>query len=679
MLDDVIEKNKKQNIKPSLLLHACCAPCSSAVLEYLYKHFNITLFFYNPNISPESEFDYRLEELKRLIVEMNFSDIEIVAPDYDNNEFESLAKGLEDLPEGDKRCKKCYRLRLMKTAEYAKENGFDYFTTTLSVSPYKNAQALNEIGGELEKEYGISYLYSDFKKKEGYKRSCQLSREYKLYRQNYCGCIYSKRAAERNEEKTMTNLKPERVFYYFKQISDVPRGSGNCRGIALYCRNFAINHNLKYIKDDANNVVIFKDGTPGYENSEPVILQGHTDMVCQKTERATTDFINRGLELFVDGDFLKAKETTLGADNGIAVAMILAILESDSIPHPPIEAVFTSDEEIGLIGAGKLDKSVLSAKKMINLDSEEDDTVTVSCAGGCHFLAQTTVDYKEQNGTKITLTLQGLKGGHSGIEINNNRVNADILAGRVLNHLKKSCEFDIINIYGGDKDNAIPNKCVIELCVEDAYVFINTADEYLSIIKAEISDRENGFNFNFEKGEAANYKVLSDEIKSKLIFALTCVPNGVLEMSADIHGLVQTSLNLGILKTENNILSFHFGLRSNKKSGLSFLIEKLEAFFDSVDFEGSTNGHYPPWEYKEDSSLRELYKEIYSDYFGKAPKVEAIHAGLECGVFADAIDGIDCISIGPALYDVHTVNEKLSISSTENVFNILLKILEKLQ
>lgn len=201
MLDEKIEEIKNQNIKPTLLLHACCAPCSSAVLEYLYKHFKITLFFYNPNISPESEFNYRLEELKRLIVEMNYNDIEIVVPDYDNNEFEALAKGLENLPEGDKRCKKCYRLRLAKTAEYAKENGFDYFTTTLSVSPYKNAQLLNEIGSELEKEYGTPYLYSDFKKKEGYKRSCELSREYNLYRQNYCGCIYSKQIAEKAKEK----------------------------------------------------------------------------------------------------------------------------------------------------------------------------------------------------------------------------------------------------------------------------------------------------------------------------------------------------------------------------------------------------------------------------------------------------------------------------------------------
>lgn len=474
-------------------------------------------------------------------------------------------------------------------------------------------------------------------------------------------------------------LNASRVFYYFKQISDVPRGSGNCGGMARFCRNFAVNHNLKFIKDDADNVIIFKDGTKGYENSEPVILQGHTDMVCQKTENATTDFINRGIELFVDGDFLKAKETTLGADNGIAVAMIFAILESTDIPHPPIEAVFTSDEEIGLIGAGKLDMSLLSSERMINLDSEEDDTVTVSCAGGCRFSAEAPVFFEEIAGTKITVTLKGLKGGHSGVEINNNRVNADTLAGRFLNHIKACVDFDIININGGDKDNAIPNKCVIEFCVNDADLFIKNAEEYLNIIKAEIADREDGFCFTIDEGENASYNVLNDEIINKLIFVLTCVPNGVLEMSADIAGLVQTSLNLGILKTENNTISLHFGLRSNKKSGLSALIEKLQAFFDSVNWENTTNGHYPPWEYKADSELREIYKEVYTGYFRKEPKVEAIHAGLECGVFADAIENIDCISIGPALYDVHTVNEKLSISSTENVYNILLKILEKLK
>lgn len=477
----------------------------------------------------------------------------------------------------------------------------------------------------------------------------------------------------------MTNLKPERVFHYFKEISDIPRGSGNCGGMVHYCESFAREHNFKYVKDNANNVVVFKRGTPGYENSDPVILQGHIDMVCQKTEKATTDFINSGVEFFVDGDFLKAKETTLGADNGIAVAMILAILESNNIPHPPIEAVFTADEEIGLVGAGKLDMSVLTANKMINLDSEEDDTVTVSCAGGSDLTVNVPVTYKKARGTKITVTLKGLKGGHSGIEINRNRVNADTLGGRFLNHLKNICDFDIIGINGGDKSNAIPNCCKIELCTNDIASFKNKGAEYLEIIKAEISDREKDFVFSVETAESGEFDVFTDDIKEKIIFTLTCVPNGVLEMCADIEGLVQTSLNLGILKTESNAITISFGLRSNKKSGLSFLEEKVTAFFGSINWDSLVSGHYPPWEYKEDSQLRELYKEVYTEYFGKEPKVEAIHAGLECGVFSDAIDGIDCISIGPALYDVHTVNEKLSISSTENVFNILLKILEKLK
>lgn len=477
----------------------------------------------------------------------------------------------------------------------------------------------------------------------------------------------------------LSAIKPERVFYYFEQICDVPRGSGDTSGIRRYCRNFAINHSLEYITDDADNVVIFKPASAGYEASEPVILQGHLDMVCQKTEDSSVDFLENGIEPYIDGDYVKAKNTTLGADNGIAVAMILAILENDTIPHPPIEAVFTSDEEIGLIGAGKLDMSVLKGKKMINLDSEEDDTVTVSCAGGCHFLATIPVAFQEKSGTEITVTLKGLKGGHSGVEINNNRVNADILAGRFLNHLKNSCGFDIIGIGGGDKDNAIPNKCVIRLCVEAPELFIEKATEYLNVIKTEISDREDGFSFIIEKGDEASFKVLTDNIRNQLVFALTCVPNGVMEMSAGIEGLVQTSLNLGILKIENNALSLRFGLRSNKKSGLEFLLERLTAFFDSINWETSSKGHYPPWEYKDDSQLRELYKVVYKEYFGKEPKVEAIHAGLECGVFADGIDGLDCISIGPALFDVHTVNEKLSISSTENVYSILLKLLEKLK
>lgn len=477
----------------------------------------------------------------------------------------------------------------------------------------------------------------------------------------------------------MKNLKPERVFHYFEEISAVPRGSGNCTGIMNYCENFANSHNLKYYTDEACNTVIFKNGTHGYENSETVILQGHTDMVCQKTDKAVTDFIHSGVELFTDGDFLKGRETTLGADNGIAVAMILAILESTDIPHPPIEAVFTADEEIGLIGASKLDMSILKGKKIINLDSEDDDTVTVSCAGGSDLTVKVPLSLKKAVGTKVVITLKGLKGGHSGVEITDNRVNAATLGGRFLNHIKKCCDFDIISIAGGDKSNAIPNSCKIELCTQNYGELEKAAEDYLEIIKAEISDRENNFHYTVENLIQGEFDTFSDSLKEKLIFVLLCVPNGIMEMSSEIDGLAQTSLNLGVLNTENGSLNIGFGLRSNKKSGLDFLEEKLIAFFDSVNWTSEVSGHYPPWEYRETSQLRELYKEVYTEHFGVPPKIEAIHAGLECGVFSNAIEGIDCISVGPTLRDVHTVNERLSISSTENIYTVLLKILEKLK
>ncbi len=475
------------------------------------------------------------------------------------------------------------------------------------------------------------------------------------------------------------NLKPRRVFEFFQQLSAIPRGSGNMSAIARFCENFAKEHNLKYIRDDADNIIIYKNGTAGYENSDPIILQGHLDMVCQKTPDCDIDFNSDGLRLYVDGDFIKAHGTTLGADNGIAVAMLLAILESDNIDHPPIEAVFTVDEEVGMLGARALDKSVLRGTQMINLDSEEDGTVTVSCAGGSDFKINIPLKTTCKTGVSVTLDIKGLKGGHSGVEINKNRANANMIAGRILNQLKSQFEFDIISINGGDKPNAIPNRCVIELCVTDAVAFCNSIQICFDIIKNEIYDREPDFSPVVTVGSGGSYTCFCDEIKNKIIYTLLCVPNGITEMSAEIDGLVQTSLNLGVLMTSSDSIVLHFALRSNKMSALSFLEQRLCAFFDILNLPYQTFGHYPAWEFNENSRLRDVYCKVYKQTFHKEPRVEAIHAGLECGVFADAIKDFDCIAIGPALYDVHTVNEKLSISSTENLFNLIIKILEKLK
>lgn len=475
----------------------------------------------------------------------------------------------------------------------------------------------------------------------------------------------------------LKGLEPEKVFGFFEEISGIPRGSGDMQKIADYCVSFAEKRGLDYIRDDADNVVIFKNATKGYENAEAVILQGHLDMVCQKTEESGIDFLTDGLDLFVEDGFVRARETTLGADNGIAVAMVLAILDSDEYAHPALEAVFTTDEEIGMIGALKLDMNVLKGKKMINLDAEEDGILTVSCAGGSDFFMIVPVEKTEKAGTLLKITLKGLKGGHSGVEIGDGRVNADILAGRFLNHMKSSVSFDLIGINGGDKGNAIPNFCCIEILADDGALFENEAEKYLEIIKSEISEREPSFEYSVSVGEEKTAEVIAEDVKDKLIFALVSTPNGVVEMSKEIEGLVETSLNLGILKTEKEKVILHFTLRSNKKSALIFLEEKLRAFSDYLSFESETFGHYPPWEYRGNSSLQQIYKQCFEEMNGYEPRLEAIHAGLECGVFSSAIENLDCVALGPALWDVHTVNEKLSVSSTERTFRLVVKMLEK--
>lgn len=473
----------------------------------------------------------------------------------------------------------------------------------------------------------------------------------------------------------LKNLQPERVFFYFEEITKIPHGSGDMDKIATFCVDFAKEHSLRYYRDGANNVVIYKDGTNDLKNAEPIILQGHIDMVCQKTEDSTIDFTKESLEVFVDGDFVKAKNTTLGADNGIAVACILAILESDSYTHPPVEALFTTDEEIGMIGATALDTSVLTGKKMINIDSEEDDTMTVSCAGGSDFKVFFNFQREAVTGTEIELTLKGLQGGHSGIEIDKGRVNANILAGRVLNHLKAT-DFNLISIDGGNKTNAITNLTKIRLCVNDREAFIKEATDYLESVKNEYTVREPDFTYDIKALEDGSFKAVSKESANALIYALACVPNGVIDMSAEIKGLVETSLNLGILTTKENSVEMHISLRSNKESAMVALENKLKAFFSILPCEFSVFDKYPSWEFNNNSVLQKLYKDIYEKETGKELKVEAIHAGLECGVFASKIKDFDCISIGPTMFDVHTVKERLSVSSTEGIFKILLKVLE---
>ena len=479
--------------------------------------------------------------------------------------------------------------------------------------------------------------------------------------------------------QTLKNLFSKRVFHYFSEISKIPHGSGDMQKIADYCVDFAKKHSLRYYLDAAKNVIVYKPATKGFENAEPVILQGHLDMVCQKTADSKIDFLRDGLELYLDGDFLKAKGTTLGADNGIAVAMILSILESDEFSHPEIEAVFTTDEETGMLGAMALDMSKLRAKRMINLDSEDEGVVTVSCAGGADVKITLPVSYEKKNGTALKLTLCGLLGGHSGVDINKNRCNADILMGRVLNEVAEKVDFDVISINGGDKVNAITNRCEAVVLTQNQDELINEFNTCLETIKTEISTFENGFEYDILSVGSGEFNVMDKPSTNAVIFTLCFIPNGIVKMSEDIENLVETSLNLGVLKTKENAVIFNSALRSNKEADLRKLMAEMVSFAEKTNAESFVSGYYPPWEYRADSPLRETYLSVYKKLYNTDAKSEAIHAGLECAVFASRIDDIDCIAIGPTLCDVHTVNEKADVYSIDRTYKLLLEILGDLK
>lgn len=477
----------------------------------------------------------------------------------------------------------------------------------------------------------------------------------------------------------LSKLTPQDVFTYFEALCRIPHGSGDMEKISSFCMEFAEKNGLWAKRDEANNVIIKKPGSFGYENVAPIILQGHLDMVCQKEESSSINFEQDGLDIFEDGEYIRAKGTTLGADNGIAVAMIMAILADKNLSHPPIEAVFTTDEEIGMIGAGKLDMSVLQGRRMLNIDSEDPAVVTVSCAGGSDFSACLPVNWENREGATVMLTVKGLRGGHSGVEINSGGVNANFLMGRLLYNVSKRCSFDIISIDGGDKGNAIPISCTAKVLTAQPEQLVTVFEECAAVICEEIKTREPDFVWQADIAGTGTVQVMDKAVSEKLMHTLLLAPNGVLEMSADIENLVETSLNMGILKTEKDAVSVLFALRSNKSTALSFLEEKLTVFFKAMDCAIKTGGHYPPWEYKNNSLLRDLYIEKYKEKKGTSPKVEAIHAGLECGVFAAAIPEFDCISIGPEMHDIHTVKERLSISSTKEIYEIICGMLADLK
>ncbi|RHG54709.1 aminoacyl-histidine dipeptidase [Ruminococcus sp. AF24-32LB] len=479
----------------------------------------------------------------------------------------------------------------------------------------------------------------------------------------------------------LENCEPKRVFHYFEEICKIPHGSGNTRQISDYLVQFSKNHDLKYIQDEMNNVVIYKPGTAGYENAPTVIVQGHMDMVCEKRPDVDHDFTKDGLNLSVEGDYVSANGTTLGGDDGIAVAYGLALLESDTIAHPPLEVFITVDEEIGLLGAVGFDCSVLKGRRFINLDSEAEGSLWISCAGGLSGISHIPVTRLEAKGEKLTVKISGLMGGHSGAEIDKNRANANSLLGKFLHGLDAKAGYELISVQGGQKDNAITRESIAELLTvkENVEAVKEYAASMQTAWREEYTGTDEGITVTVTEEGEQDAKVLHPTSKEKVVFFLVNVPYGVQKMSGTIKGLVETSTNIGILKTSENEVLGSSSIRSSVETARDALSDKIEYLTEFLGGEYERQGVYPAWEYRKDSPLRDKMVEVYEEMYGQKPNVVAIHAGLECGLFYKKMEGLDCVSLGPDMKDIHTSEEVLSISSTERVWKYLVKVLGALK
>ena len=475
----------------------------------------------------------------------------------------------------------------------------------------------------------------------------------------------------------LAGLKPENVFYWFEQLCQIPHGSGNTKKISDFLAAFARERSLRYIQDDLNNIIIFKPGTPGYTDKAPVILQGHMDMVCEKDADCPLDMVAEGLDIAHDGSYVFAKGTTLGGDDGIAVAYALALLAAEDIPHPPLEVVITVDEETGMYGAAGIDLSMLEGRTLLNIDSEEEGVFTVSCAGGARGTIELPLERRAVYGPCVRLTVEGLQGGHSGVEIHKNRANANKVMGEFLSRVQALMPICITKLTGGAKDNAIPRSCQVTLVALGMY--IERINDVAEKLQQEIRQQydEPDVIIRGDDVDALGGNALTTECSNKVIALLNAAPNGVQAWSKDIEGLVQTSLNLGVA-TMDDTLKLTFAVRSSVNSEKRELLDKLRDLAGMMGGSYSETGDYPAWEYKADSHLRDTMVATYTRMYGKEPQVIAIHAGLECGLLSEKLPGLDCVSIGPEMHDIHTSRERLSIASAERTWKFILEILKAL-
>ena len=480
----------------------------------------------------------------------------------------------------------------------------------------------------------------------------------------------------------LKDLQPRKVFEYFEAISAIPRESGNEQAISDYLVDFAKSLGLEVHQDTANNVYIKKPASPGYEHLPAVIIQGHMDMVCEKNKDTVHDFEKDGLKLFIDGDWIGAEGTTLGGDDGIAVAFQMAILADHTLKHPAIECFITTDEERGMTGVANMCPEYLKGKILINIDNEKEGEFIVSCAGGAK--AYSTLNFTKEpikaGSSLAKITINGLKGGHSGAEIHLERANAHILMGRVLKSLSEKVDFQILKVEGGTKDNVITRECEVWIATTNQEQTASVVSEMEAIFKAEyaVQDPEIVMTCEIVTSEAGLTEAMDAKSAEQFVNYLLVVPNGVMGYAQHIKGLVETSLNLGIVKMDANCIRFASAVRSSVVSRKAEILARLQAVADTFGMVFEVKGDYPAWQYNENSRLRELAVELFEKMYHKAPEVTAIHAGLECGFIAEKCPGLDMISIGPDLEKIHSPQERLSISSTKRVYEYLLQLLENL-
>ncbi|MCR4685087.1 MAG: aminoacyl-histidine dipeptidase [Lachnospiraceae bacterium] len=482
--------------------------------------------------------------------------------------------------------------------------------------------------------------------------------------------------------RILNNLQPEKVFYYFEEICSIPHGSGNMEAISSYVVNFAKSHELTYVTDQTGNVIIYKCASKGYEKAPAVILQGHMDMVCEKNYELASkfDFKKDGLKLEVSDEYVYAKGTTLGGDDGIAIAYMLALLDGD-YTHPAIECVFTVDEETGMDGAWALDTAYLKGRRLLNLDNELQGEILTSCAGGSRVICRVPVRYCEMQGVKCNLVICGLQGGHSGTEIDKYRGNANLLMGRMLHFVGKQISYEIVSLNGGLQDNAIPREAKAQILVDaqDVEKLEGIVAEYEKIIQNEYHSVEHNITIYCETFDSVRKSVLTPKTRERAIFLLMTIPDGIQKMSMNTEHLVQTSSNAGIMRLLDDYFELIVSVRSSITSEKIALRDKIQYLTETIGGKYIVESDYPAWEYKEDSALRTLVFDVYQQCFGRNPHMVGIHAGLECGIFYEKLPDLDIVSFGPTVENIHTPKEKLDIRSTQETWDFLLKVLEALK